>query len=390
MIEKNTITDQLLTHFSLDDDSMVERTRLTVENYRSIEKLNDPDRQLLVSLFLLVIPERHRFVELDNRSATRIVQARREFKQHLPTELQDAVLYFDINHYHPRLNIKDNLLFGRMSSSNPAEQRAINQLLEQVICKFDLHKDLALLFGESQVGISGSRLPLVARHRIGLGRALMKKPDILIFHDALAPYVAAEQIKRRKAVRKLLPDTTIVWISREIPNPLEFDQVYQFTETGQVIAAGLPGPELNLQPPSDYTNHNSSPTELIANSLLFSELAPDQQQHIAESSKLVTVPGDSCIYEINDEPDSAWLVVTGEVITNRAESNGIQLNGTFHRSEVFGLLDVLADCPRIMSAHTTQDSSLLRIDAEAVESIALSNPQVSRTLLRSLSNQWRH
>jgi len=390
MLENNTISYQLRQHFGLNDETRVEQMRLAVDNYKSANKMSESSSCLFTALFLLLIPEHHRFVHFDNRSTNRIIQARREFKKNIPDDLRSSVLYFDAKKYHPKLSVKDNLLFGRMSSSHPAEERVINQLVEQVINELDLRKELVLLFGESQVGISGSRLPLAAKHRISFGRVLMKKPDILVFHDALTPFDQFERIKRREEARRLLPDATFVWISKEIPDPEGFDQVLSFTEAGPLTASGhhdVSEPPAVLSEPR--TKRNTNAMELISNSAMFSELAPSQQRYIADNSRLVSLPRDTCLYETNDPADSVWLVVSGEVITSRTEKDGIQMTGTFHRPEVFGLLDILADSPRIMSAHTTVDTLALKIDANAIESVALSDARVSRALLRSLSNQWR-
>ncbi|MGI9317462.1 MAG: ABC transporter transmembrane domain-containing protein, partial [bacterium] len=157
MVDKNTLSHDMTEHFGLTDDQRVEDIRFTVDNYTSQEKLSYSCTCLLLSLFLMVIPERHRFVYFDSRLSTRVLQARREFMQKLPNDLAGAVMHFDETRYHPKLTVQDNLLFGRLPSQDPAGMRSVNRLIEQVINELDLRKDLILLLGESQVGIRGSR-----------------------------------------------------------------------------------------------------------------------------------------------------------------------------------------------------------------------------------------
>ena len=385
MADKNTLSHELTEHFGLADDQRLEDIRFTVENYLSQEKLSFSCYCLLLSLFLMVIPERHRFVHFDARLSTRLLQARREFKHSLPEELAGAVLAFDVTSYHPKLTVQDNLLFGHLPSQDPAGARKVHRLIEQVIDEMDLRKDLVLLLGESQVGIRGSRLPLIAKHRISLGRALLKNPDILIFHDALGPMDPVEQAERRREIRKLLPNTTIIWIAREIQDPEEFDHVYRFTEAGPLTTKD--GFESGVVPAAHSPARRSSNIlELISSAILFTELAPSQQRYLADHSHMVSVSADQVIYEMNDEADAAWLVVSGEVVTHNSEPDIV---GRFKRPEVFGAIEVLADCHRILTAKTTTDALLLRIDAVAIETVALSDARVSRTLLRSLTHQWR-
>ncbi len=388
--ENHTLSNREIEHFGISDEDTVARIKLTLERHKAKVNLSDSSNCLLTSLFLLLIPERHGFVDLDDELATYIVKARTNFKKNLPQELQNAVSYFNEEDYHANLTVKDNLLFGRMSTGNPAAARVIDQLVDDVINELDLAYQLSLLLGESQVGISGSRLPLIAKHRISLGRSLIKKPGILILHDALTPMDDVEQRKLRIGIRALLPESTIIWIAREIDNHQDFDQVYAFTEAGPLLAVGQQDAAvIATTVPDKHAVRSSNPMDLIANSTLFSELAPDHQRYIANHSRLVSMAENTCIYESGDTADSAWLVVSGEVNTIRGTGENALLAGTFKRPEVFGAMDVIADCPRLMNASTTKDSVLLRIDASAIESVALSDAKISRILLRSLSNQWR-
>ena len=387
--DNNTLSHREFEHFNLSADGMVERIKATLDAYKSGTALTEVNRCLLISLFLRLIPERHTFVQLTDRAKGRVVQARRDFQEYLPGELENTVNHFSEFSYHPNLTVKDNLLFGRISSSHPAASRVVDEIIQNVIRDLELDDALLLLLGESQVGISGSRLPLIAKHRLALARSLLKKPSVLIFHDALSLVDAAEKQSLRHSIRELLPECTIIWISNEVENPQDFEQVYTFTEAGPLVLEGAYGPRI-ITPSTaeDSSTLTTDPLDLISNSILFGELSHANQRHIADHSRLVTLDANKCIYEVGDNADSAWLVVSGEVQTSQPKVHGSSVIGTFQRPEVFGALDVLADSPRMMMATTSKDTEVLRIAASAIESVALSDPQISRTLLRSLSKQW--
>ena len=388
-LDNNTLSHREVEHFNLTADGMAERIKATLDAHKSGHEMTEASRCLLMSLFLLLVPERHTFVRLSDRATGRILQARRDFQTFLPAELDNSVNYFIEQDYHPNLTVKDNLLFGRMSSSHPASNRAIDLLIENVIRDLHLDEPLLMLFGESQVGISGSRLPLIAKHRLALGRSLLKKPSLLIFHDALSLLSPEEKQVVRQSVRELLPDSTIIWISNEVQHPADFDQIYTFSEAGPLILEATSDPRSISTPAAQQDAAlTTDPLDLISNSILFSELSNANQSYIADHSRLVTMDANTCVYEMGDHADSAWLVVSGEVQTSQPKIHGSAVIGTFHRPEVFGALDVMADSPRMMMATTSKDSVLLRISASAIESVALSDAQISRTLLRSLSKQW--
>ena len=52
---------------------------------------------------------------------------------------------------------------------------------------------------DSPVGIAGGRLSLAQRQKLGLARAIMKRPDILVIYDPLGPLDLREQVELRDA-----------------------------------------------------------------------------------------------------------------------------------------------------------------------------------------------
>jgi len=384
--ENNALSHREMEHFGLYTDGVAAQIKTAVDAHKTGLEMTEASRCLLMSLFLLLVPAQHTFIKLSARAIGRILKARENFRNFLPAELGNAVSFFSEDYYHPHLTIKDNLLFGRISSDNPATRKTVDQLVGKVIADLKLDEPLLLLFGESQVGIRGSRLPQIARHRLALGRSLLKRPSLLIFHDALPSMGSAEKQTIRKSVRELLPECTIIWIANTVENYRDFEQVYSLTEAGSLVAKNT----LNFWQYNTIQNPETigEPLELIQNSPLFSELSSANQSYIADNCRLVTLEKNTCIYDIGDDADCAWMVVTGEVQTSQPKQVGTQIQGAFRRSEVFGLLDVMADSPRSMLAKTTQTSVLLRIGARAIESVTLSDANISRTLLRAISKQW--
>ncbi len=385
MIDEGTISPELVEHFALADEERVERIRETLSTRVPDDRLTEDGRGLLVSLFLQLVPANHGFVRFSHHLQDRLLRARHEFRDGLPEELRDSVVHFDPDQYHPRLTVLDNLLFGRVSTADPAVRRRVDAEVEKLIGELGLRDELNLLLGESQVGISGSRLPMVARHNITLTRNLLKRPDVLVFHDALGPYDTDSQAGIRKRVRALLPGATIIWIARDIPDPAEFDQVYRFSEKGPLVADGIVVPVDAQEAAKPGPTPNWDDIDLIAHSPLFTTLTPSQHRFLTENSRRVAVTADTLLYELNDHADAAWMMIEGEVHTRR---DGIVV-GRFRHPDTFGALEILADCPRILSATVKENSLLLRIDGAALERIALSDATVSRTLLRALSFQWR-
>lgn len=376
----------VLEQFDLTDEDRVEALTAITEAWTRGQNISQPDEHVLLALFLRVIPNEHSFAGLDHRTMTQILQARRDFAQGLPTSLAGAVIAFDADRYHGSLTVHDNILFGRVNTSEPAALRLLDKQLSDVLDEMQVRNRLAQLLGESQVGISGARLPVDAKHRLPLGRVLAKKPDVIVFHDALAPFDAEDQRGVRDRIRELLPNVTLIWINRDIDDPTEFDQIYEFTEAGPLQQRGFVAEADAPVFEEPAVQQMSDPYGLISHATLFSPLKPNQHRFLAEHSKVVKVPANTWVYHSDDDADAAWLIMSGTASSYRPDQQDPV--GELGRLEVFGALELLAGRPRILGVRTASDMVLLRIDGDAIDDLANGDAQVSRALLRALTNQW--
>lgn len=389
LFDDTTSSTQLLDQFELDDESKLDELREVAERDSRGKKLTSECECKLLSLFLNVIVAHHPFAKLDARIRTTLLQGRRDFNDNLPASLVGAVRRFDVDEYHPTLTVKDNLLFGRVATRDPSAERLLNTLIGDVVDQLDIRADLSLLIGESEVGISGTRLPVTARHMIALGRALIKRPDIIVFLDALSPFERSRRISIRKSIQELLPESSIIWLDRQVSSEAVFDQILEFTHEGplnqiggRAMVSAIDRPEaIDLQPMPDLSN---DPLSLISNAVLFSRLSKVQQRYLAEHSSFVDMKGDSLIYEFGEPADAAWLVVSGEVVSER-EGTPISQLGPM---DVFGSIEIMARRTRMLTLKTKVVTQLLRIDANAIEDLAEIDATVSRNLLRALTDQW--
>lgn len=143
-------------------------------------------------------------------------------------EVVEGTDVFSSSVSHRGLTVRDYLLSGRAGAQHAGAEKRLDALIDKVADRLGIRTDLMILSGDSQVGVGGSKLSVAARHTLALGRALMKRPDILIFHDALSPFEEAYKIALLGRIRTLLPNLMVVWIDRELDNPAAFNQFYRF------------------------------------------------------------------------------------------------------------------------------------------------------------------
>ncbi len=382
-----SVDDELLIHFGIQDAQQADEIVQALDAFSSFSQSRRSTHNIFLSIFLKFIPGIHPFTGLDNQLTTALLKVRKQFQSEQPQDLVEMTESFDQNKYHSGLSVRDNLLFGRWHGTKQESTAQLGALISKVVDQLDIRTDLMILFGESQVGVSGANLSVPERHTIALGRALMKRPDLLIFHDALSPFDEEERHQLLERIRTLLPGITIIWIDQRLPNNEDFTAVYRLTERGYLENTSTSGsgvyPETEtLEPASPSADYLS----LISHAILFTPLSASQKRFLADHSSLIAFDRDSTIYCRGDIADAVWLVVNGKVESHRGE----QHIGSFIEHDVFGSIEILADRDRMLTLRTVTKSTLLRIDGNALNRIASGNATVSRNLLRALTQQWGH
>ncbi|MBK8906615.1 MAG: ABC transporter ATP-binding protein [Rhodospirillales bacterium] len=199
-----------------------------------ISGLGAEDRQRLLSVPFPLVPARHRLGLLDAEGEQRLLEARRAFAAGLPSELRDAVAFFDANHFNVAASVQDNILFGRLVYGRPQSQRVVGDLMAEVIDALDLRRAIIELGLACPVGIGGSRLSAAQRQKLSLARSLLKRPDLLVVDQAMAALDPRSQKVIMTNVIEALDGAGLVWTSSEEPDLPGFDRVIAM-ENGKIV-----------------------------------------------------------------------------------------------------------------------------------------------------------
>jgi putative ABC transport system ATP-binding protein len=195
------------------------------------------DRNLLSSLPFKLIPARHRLSLFDESIEQRLLRARRAFAEGLPSELRYAVAFFDPEAYNPAASVQDNILFGKLVYGRQQAQGEVGALIACVVEELGLRHDIVDLGLDFEVGVGGSRLSVVQRQKLGLGRVLIKRPDLLVIDHATA---ALDPAGQAAILAKLLREPIgagLVWVVGDIGQADSFDRVI-LMEGGRVVEQG--------------------------------------------------------------------------------------------------------------------------------------------------------
>ena len=371
--------NRLLGQFGIDSaEQAAELARIGADGDEA--GIPDERRYRFIGMFLQMVPELHRFVDLDSDVIEQILQARHIFSLELPQELAGGILVFDPQTIHPKLSIHDNLLFGRMVTTDPVAEAQVTSIVDQTLEELSLKRAVMLQMTQSEVGVSGQRLPATARHGIAVSRMLIKRPEVMIFHDALAPFSETERASVRTNIRELLPESTMIWIDRSIADRTEFDLVLELDDSGAVRE------QIALEVEDAGATDNV--LAIIGGSSICGRLDAARQQVVAENSAFVNVATGEFVYHAGDTARHAYIVLEGEARAYRDSSDPDTLASVVQPGGTFGMMELISERSCILSVQAESPLRLLRIDGDAISDIIEDDLAVVQTLLRALTEQW--
>lgn len=137
-----------------------------------------------IGLAFRVVPGRHRLVELSGDLVDRIIAARPDVQAGLQA-IDGRYALFDRKRFVAPMTIEENILFGKPRVDRRGASSRIDTFVRTVLADLGLRGPISLAGLDFEVGVQGSRLSASQRRRIGLARALIKRPSYLIVDTVL-------------------------------------------------------------------------------------------------------------------------------------------------------------------------------------------------------------
>jgi len=216
---------------SADEMPLFEQ-RLRDYRAKSASGLDAADQSAFVGLAFRIVPGRHRIVTLDAETSEKLIAAREVVHKHL--DGRDDYSLLDANEYVESLTVEDNVLFGKPRVDRRGARDKIDSFLRETIAQLGLRGRISRAGLNFEVGVAGGRLSATQRRRIGLVRALVKRPKILLF-DTIAD-------GDRALMERILQDTarakSTVVVGTTDPQIAKMMETVAVMREGQLVATG--------------------------------------------------------------------------------------------------------------------------------------------------------
>ncbi len=139
--------------------------------------------------------------------------------------LRRRVLYVPSKPFLFNASVRDNITLGEEFS-----EEELRRVLR--VCRVDFIDDL-----DKSIGELGSALSEGQRQRIGLARALIRKPSVLILDEATSGVDAKTEAEILRELRKAYPDMTVIVMSHRLSTVMNADRIVVL-HNGKAVAQG--------------------------------------------------------------------------------------------------------------------------------------------------------
>jgi ABC-type multidrug transport system fused ATPase/permease subunit len=198
-----------------------------------------PDRSKLLSLPFKLIPARHRLDVIDEAMQQRLLTARQVFRADLPLAARTQIEFFDAARYNAAASVQDNILFGKIAYGEADAPVRVPAALAEVIDALALRQTVIEVGLDYNVGPGGSRLSLAQRQVVGIARAVLKRPDLLILNEATSALDGQAQASVMKGLKEEFAGRGIIWVLHRANLARNFDHVLVLSN-GKIQEQGNP------------------------------------------------------------------------------------------------------------------------------------------------------
>ena len=350
--------------------------------------LREAEKNMLFSVAFKLVPADQRLGLVDTKIQESVLAARKDLLSNLPNDLSEKFNKFSADKVCEGITVQSNILFGRIADRRHKEN--IYELMLDVVTEVGLKDELVGLGLESSVGSSGSSLTPSERQKLVLGRALLKKPEILIVNEALSTLDPKEQSAIRGNLMSALKESSLIWVDQEGLKTDGFDQVISM-KGGKIIAQrsgdGTHTKIVEDLSIKDASFNVSDEINVLRTVPLLADLSPETLKLIAFSSERHNLVAGDVIFNSGDISNGAYIVLSGQLEVSIDKDGSKKVIGSVDVGDLVGEVGILSNVPRTATVSAVDNASVLLLTREIFTDLIKTNSSVNEKVIGLLSER---
>ena len=256
----------------------------------------------------------------------------------------------------------ENAIFGKLSQDAGGRADDIRRLVSVALIESGAQEGVVQLIYDLPIALSGQNLPALYAEPLAYSRATIKRPDILILDGALASYGAETRAVVHDNLRKLMPETTLIYLGEKFDDEGIFDVLLELQQGRIVSEETAPGGDGDGAGSADLARK----LRALEQTELFSTLNRKQLRLLAFGARWYEAQKGDVVFLKNDPPsDGAYLILEGEAgLYLPKDPEPDQLIVTAGPGQLVGELGLIRNEPRALSMVAESELKCLRIGAK--------------------------
>jgi energy-coupling factor transporter ATP-binding protein EcfA2 len=192
----------------------------------------------LLSLALRFVPALHKMASLSVELERQLLQARNLFMERISSEDPEAITFYKPGEYLYAHSVLENVIFGHLRTEHAQTNEEIRENVVDLLADAALLDDVREVGLAFEVGSKGDRLSGGQKQKIGLARALLKNPHILILDEATASLDNNSQARIQHLLNSELKGKhTLIAVAHRLEMVRDFDLI-AVMKAGRIIEMG--------------------------------------------------------------------------------------------------------------------------------------------------------
>ena len=359
----------------------------SIEILEKTRKSDNPDLTPLEMATLMSVPFSISAEEIGpafpEDITTRILELRQSHAEQIRQSLGDLFARLDPEACAPGVTVLENAMFGKLSRNAGGRAEELRKIVADVLMDGGAQSLVIELIFEMPIALGGANLPAIFAEPLSFTRATLKQPDVLVLESALSSYDLKTRVAVHRQLRKLLPETTIIYLEESFENEDVFDAYFQVKQGRFVTEDASDMGEEDSAASADLTKKQRA----LESTDMFSTLNRRQLRLLAFGARWYDAEPGEVVFLKDDEPtDGAYLVLEGEAglyLPKTGESD--QLITTVGPGALVGELGLIRNEPRALSMVASTQLSCLRIGAEEFLAVVENDAATAFKLLQVVS-----